>query len=631
MRTKIVLTVILLYSITLVIAKNSISGYVTNTKTGNSISNIEVKLNSANFSTLTVKTNNEGFYKFDNLNDGIYFISIKCSNYQSFESKKIVLSENTYYTFNISLLPDEKLSNKKDEYRYSDVKPSVGINAKTSAAYEYSNYSGQTAMYNSYDDSYINYNTETYNYISENRFKKVIDNPLSTFSIDVDKAAYANVRRFLNNSQMPYKDAVRIEEMINYFDYNYQKPKGDDAFSTYLELGTCPWNSRNQLLLIGIQGKNIDEDNLPPNNLVFLIDVSGSMAPENRLPLLKKSFRILIDKLRPQDKVAIVVYAGAAGLVLPSTPGNEKEKIISAIDKLNAGGSTAGGEGIRLAYKIAEENFIPNANNRIILASDGDFNVGISSTSELERFIESKRDLGVYLTILGFGIGNYKDSRFETLSNKGNGNYFYIDNILEAKKVFDHELWGTLFTIANDVKIQIEFNPAKVKEYRLIGYENRLLNKEDFNNDKKDAGDIGCGHSVTALFELVPTDGVSRDSDVDQLNYQTIQIKNSSDLMTLKIRYKTPGEKTSKLITSKIAEKDIKTKDFSDKFLFASAVAEFGMLLRDSEFKGSSTYDSVLELANKANLKDNYGYIHEFKDLVEKAKLLSKYEKHSTN
>lgn len=628
MRTKIVLTltVILLYSIIIVNAKNSISGYVIDSKTGNSIPNIEVKLSSANFSTLTVKTDNVGFYKFDNLNDGIYSISIRTSNYQPFESKKIALSGNANYKLNISLNPDEKLSNKKDEDRYRDVKPSGGINVKSSAAYEYSNYSGQAVIYNPYDDSYINYNTETYDYISENSFKKVIDHPLSTFSIDVDKASYSNVRRFLNSSQMPYKDAVRIEEIINYFDYNYPKPKGDEAFSTYLELGSCPWNSKNQLLLIGIQGKTIDEDSLPPNNLVFLIDVSGSMAPENRLPLLKKSFRILVDKLRPQDKVAIVVYAGAAGLVLPSTPGNEKEKILSAIDRLNAGGSTAGGEGIRLAYKIAEENFIPNANNRIILASDGDFNVGISSTSELERFIESKRDLGIYLTILGFGIGNYKDSRFETLSNKGNGNYFYIDNILEAKKVFDHELWGTLFTIANDVKIQIEFNPAKVKEYRLIGYENRLLNKEDFNNDKKDAGDIGCGHSVTALYELVPADGVSTDSDVDPLNYQSIQIKNSSDLMTLKIRYKTPGEKTSKLITSKITQKDIKSKNFSDKFLFAAAVAEFGMLLRDSEFKGSSTYDSVLELVNKANLKDNYGYINEFKDLVEKAKLLSKYE-----
>ncbi len=627
MRTKIVLTVILLYSIIILLnAKNSISGYVTDTKSGNSIPNIEVKLSSTNFSTITVKTDNVGFYKFDNLNDGIYSISIKSSNYQSYESKKITLSGNADYKLNINLNPGEKLYNKKDEDRYRYVKPSGGINVKSSAAYEYSNYSGQPVMYNSYDDSYINYNTETYDYISENTFKKVIDHPLSTFSIDVDKAAYANVRRFLNNSQMPYKDAVRIEEMINYFDYNYPKPKGNDAFSTYLELGTCPWNSKNQLLLIGIQGKTIDEDNLPPNNLVFLIDVSGSMAPENRLPLLKKSFRILVDKLRSQDKVAIVVYAGAAGLVLPSTTGNEKEKILSAIDRLNAGGSTAGGEGIRLAYQIAEENFIPNANNRIILASDGDFNVGISSTSELERFIESKRDLGIYLTILGFGIGNYKDSRFETLSNKGNGNYFYIDNILEAKKVFDHELWGTLFTIANDVKIQIEFNPAKIKEYRLIGYENRLLNKEDFNNDKKDAGDIGCGHSVTALYELVPTDGISTDSDVDPLNYQSLQIKNSSDLMTLKIRYKIPGEQTSKLITSKITEKDIKSKNFSDKFLFASAVAEFGMLLRDSEFKGSSTYESVLELANKANLKDNYGYINEFKGLVEKAKLLSKYE-----
>ncbi|HRW21509.1 MAG TPA: VWA domain-containing protein, partial [Bacteroidales bacterium] len=444
----------------------------------------------------------------------------------------------------------------------------------------------------------------------------------STFSVDVDRAAYANIRRFLNQNTMPYPDVVRVEEMINYFDYDYPQPDGNHPFSTSLELGVCPWNKDHKLLLVGIQGEKMESENIPPANLVFLIDVSGSMNSSNKLPLLKQSFKILVDQLRSEDRVAIVVYAGAAGCVLESTPGSEKAKILAALDLLEAGGSTAGGAGIKLAYKIAKENFIKNGNNRVILASDGDFNVGESSDAAMERLIEEKRKEGVFLTILGFGMGNYKDSKMEKLSNKGNGNYAYIDNILEAKKMFVDELWGTLYTIAKDVKIQIEFNPAYVKGYRLVGYENRLLNKEDFNDDTKDAGEIGSGHSVTALYEIIPADSDETVGDVDELNYQKLNIKKSNDLMTLKLRYKHPNEDTSSLIENKIGISSFGK--ISDNFNLAASIAQFGMLLRDSEFKGDASYESTLALAKSAKGKDEFGYRNEYITLIEKAALLCK-------
>ena len=341
--------------------------------------------------------------------------------------------------------------------------------------------------------------TEEYDRIYENPFLEAEGNPLSTFSIDVDTASYANSRRFLRNGQLPPKDAVRIEEFINYFNYDYPAPTGEDPFSINCELSACPWNDKHELLLIGLQGKKVEVAQFPPNNLVFLADVSGSMNRPNKLPLLKASLRLLVDKIRPEDKVALVVYAGSARMVLNSTSGKNKRKITEAIDSLRAGGSTAGGAGIRLAYQIAKDNFMPKGNNRIILATDGDFNIGRSSIAEMTRLIESKRDDGIFLTVLGFGMGNYKDSKMETLADKGNGNYAYIDNIREAKKALVTEMGGTLYTIAKDVKLQLEFNPATVSSYRLIGYENRMLKKEDFNDDKKDAGELGAGHRVTAL------------------------------------------------------------------------------------------------------------------------------------
>lgn len=470
-------------------------------------------------------------------------------------------------------------------------------------------------------------NTESYSEITENGFKNPFNDPLSTFSIDVDAASYSNVRRFLNLGQMPPKNAVRIEEMINYFNYDYKQPTGKDPFSINTELASSPWNEDHKLVHIGLQGKDISMENLPPSNLVFLMDVSGSMGQPNKLPLLKSAFTMLIDKLRPEDKVAMVVYAGAAGEVLPSTSASEKDKILEALDNLNAGGSTAGGAGIELAYKIAKQNFIEKGNNRIILATDGDFNVGASSDKAMEELIEEKRDEGIFLTVLGFGMGNYKDSKMEILADKGNGNYAYIDNILEAKKVLVNEFGGTLFTIAKDVKIQVEFNPAKVQAYRLVGYENRLLAPEDFNNDKKDAGELGAGHTVTALYEIIPV-GVESQFIVDDLKYQkttiNTQATSSSELMTVKLRYKQPDGDKSKLLVKTIEDRNRSMASTSNNFRWSAAVAAFGMQLRGSDFKGDLTYADVYEMAKSARGNDEDGYRAEMIRLVESCKLLAK-------
>lgn len=483
------------------------------------------------------------------------------------------------------------------------------------------------AAISSYPQPMEETSNEDYAKIVENGFKNPFADPLSTFSIDVDAASYSNVRRFLNHGQMPPKDAVRIEEMVNYFNYDYQQPKGDDPFSINTELASSPWNKDHKLVHIGLQGKDIAMDNLPPSNLVFLLDVSGSMSDANKLPLLKSAFRLLIDKLRPQDKVAIVVYAGAAGEVLPSTSASEKDKILDALDNLSAGGSTAGGAGINLAYKIAKQNFVKNGNNRVVLATDGDFNVGASSNESMEELIEQKREEGVFLTVLGFGMGNYKDSKMEVLADKGNGNYAYIDNILEAQKMLVHEFGGTLFTIAKDVKIQVEFNPAKVQAYRLVGYENRILAPEDFNNDKKDAGELGAGHTVTALYEIIPV-GVKSQFVVDDLKYQKTKITegaiSSSELMTVKLRYKAPDDDKSKLIVKTIEDSKKSIDNTSDNFRWSAAVAAFGMQLTASDFKGDLTYSDIYDLAKSARGKDEQGYRAEFIRMVESCRLMAR-------
>jgi Ca-activated chloride channel family protein len=497
--------------------------------------------------------------------------------------------------------------------------------ARVSAAYEMEAEPGGD-YYVDAEELPADFNTEEYDRIYENEFLKAINNPLSTFSIDVDTASYSNVRRFIYEGRLPVKDAVRIEELINYFTYDYPQPEDEHPFSITTEISTCPWNPDNKLVHIGLQGRKIPTKDLPPSNLVFLLDVSGSMDSPNKLPLVKRAFRLLVDQLREQDRVAIVVYASAEGLALPSIPGHEKDEILQAIENLEAGGSTAGSAGIELAYKVAKENFTEVGNNRVILATDGDFNVGPSSDAELERMIEIKRKEGIFLTVLGFGMGNYKDAKMQKLADKGNGNHGYIDNILEAKKVFVSEFGGTLFTIAKDVKIQVEFNPTKVEAYRLIGYENRMLKKEDFADDRKDAGELGSGHSVTALYEIVPAAGGGGLPEADELKYTKTEVKagarETNEIMTVKLRYKLPKEDESTLIVKPVIDEDIELAATSDDFKFSAAVAEFGLLLRDSEFKGKAAYENVLSMAEISKGEDEEGYREEFIRLVKSAELL---------
>ena len=478
---------------------------------------------------------------------------------------------------------------------------------------------------------YDRVNTEEYGQIQENGFKNVSDAALSTFSIDVDAASYSNMRRFINKGELPPAAAVRTEELVNYFSYDYPKPTGSDPVKITMESGECPWNSAHRLVRIGLKAKEIPTDNLPASNLVFLIDVSGSMWGANRLELVKSSLKLLVNNLRDKDKVAIVTYAVSAGVKLEATPGSDKQKIREAIDELTAGGSTAGGAGILLAYKRAKKNFIPNGNNRIILCSDGDFNVGVSSTEGLEQLIEKERKNGVFLTVLGYGMGNYKDKKMQVLAEKGNGNYAYIDNLQEANRVLVGEFGATLHTVAKDVKLQVEFNPSQVQAYRLIGYESRLLKNEDFNNDAKDAGDMGAGHTVTAFYEVIPT-GVKNDyvGKVDDLKYQkkekvSVKPTGSNELLTVKLRYKAPDKDVSKKMELPFV--DNKGNNVSSDFHFASAVAMFGQLLRESDFKGNASYDKVIDLAKQGLNNDDKGYRREFIRLVEAAKGLDRTNK----
>ncbi|MBP2832689.1 von Willebrand factor type A domain-containing protein [Aquimarina sp. U1-2] len=460
-------------------------------------------------------------------------------------------------------------------------------------------------------------NHESYKEIVENDFKQVQIAPLSTFSIDVDKASYSNVRRMINNGNKIPSDAIKIEEMINYFDYSYDQPLEEHPFAIHTEYASTPWNKDTQLVKIGLKGKEIPQKDIPASNLVFLIDVSGSMSDANKLPLLKKAFTLLVQQLREKDKVSIVVYAGAAGVVLKPTSGAYKNKINQALQSLSAGGSTAGGEGLKLAYKLASRNFIKNGNNRVILATDGDFNVGMRSDKDMKNLIQEKRKSNVFLTCLGFGMGNYKDSTLETLAHTGNGNHAYIDTMQEAQKILGKEFGGTLYTIAKDVKIQVEFNPSIVKAYRLIGYENRLLNDEDFADDTKDAGELGSGHTVTALYEIVPIGSKSSYvKEVSNLKYTNASLdKNyTNELLTVKFRYKKPKEEKSIKI-----EHTLTTSKFdkvSQDFNFAASVAWFGMKLRNSKYIKNQNLEDIITLANKNKDKDNQGYKSEFVRLM---------------
>jgi Ca-activated chloride channel family protein len=471
---------------------------------------------------------------------------------------------------------------------------------------------------------------DKYDVIYENAFLEVKNEPLSTFSIDVDTASYSKVRNYLMQfNQLPRRDAVRIEELVNYFPYSYDPPTDDQPFAANMEVAECPWNSQHRLLRIGLKGKVIETEKRPPTNLVFLLDVSGSMNQPDKLPLLVRGMEMLTQQLTENDQVSIVVYAGAAGMVLDCTNGDRREVILEALDRLRAGGSTNGGEGIRLAYQLALDHFLQGGVNRVILCTDGDFNVGTTGTDELVQLAEQNAKTGVFLTVLGFGMDNNNDSMLEQISNKGNGNYAFIDTEAEARKVLVEQMTGTLVTIAKDVKIQIEFNPQVVAAYRLIGYENRVLAAEDFNDDKKDAGEIGAGHTVTALYEIVPAGQESSipERPVDELKYQApgkrTKAAKSGEMLTLKLRYKAPDGDTSKLLEFPLKDDGKRFGDTTRDYRFAAAVAGFGMLLRDSQYKGDITYDAVAEIASEAGSDDPTGYRAEFLNLVNQARQIS--------
>ncbi len=466
---------------------------------------------------------------------------------------------------------------------------------------------------------------EEYERRRDNPFQLAVNEPLSTFSIDVDTASYTNVRRILNEGKLPPRDAVRVEEFVNYFTYDYPAPEGEHPFAINTETAACSWNPQHQLVRVGIQGKHIDPARMPPRNLVFLVDTSGSMASENRLPLLKKSLALLTKQLRQRDRVTIVQYAGRAGLVLPPTAGNQHETIVAALDKLYAEGSTNGGGGIQMAYDFAQQAFIKGGANRVILGTDGDFNVGLTG-SELIRFIEAKRDTGVYLTVLGFGMGNYKDATLEKLAQHGNGTHAYIDTFAEAQRVFVERI-ANLVPIANDVKVQIEFNPTSVQAYRLIGYENRLLNHQDFNDDSKDAGDMGAGQTVTALYEIVPHGVPFEAPKVGPLKYQekanlTLDAK-SKEVMAVNVRYVPPTEKASKLVQATVSQQNRPFAEASCDFRFAASVASFAMLLRESPHRGATSFAQVQQWAKGATGPDEHGHRREFLQLVQTAQRLS--------
>jgi Ca-activated chloride channel family protein len=478
------------------------------------------------------------------------------------------------------------------------------------------------------------FSTAAYDHILENSFLDASSNPLSTFSIDVDTASYSNIRRFINEGHLPPRDAVRLEEMINYFTYDYPQPNDGKPFSINVDVASCPWETSHRLVRVGLKGREIAVDKRGASNLVFLLDVSGSMEPPERLPLVKQSMRLLVEKLTENDRVAIVVYAGASGLALPSTTGDHKEQILAALENLQPGGSTNGAEGIELAYKIAADHFIKGGVNRVILATDGDFNVGVTSQGDLIRLIEEKARTGVFLSVLGVGTDNLKDSTMQKLADKGNGNYAYLDSLDEARKVLVQQMNGTLVTIAKDVKIQVEFNPARVASYRLIGYEKRMLRKEDFNNDKIDAGEIGAGHTVTALYEVVPAGAGANPAasvpPVDPLKYSAKRERaaeipsGSEEMLTVKLRHKAPDGEKSELTERVLIDQGAGFANASPDLKFAAAVAEFGMLLRDSVHKGSGTFGAVLEWAQEGKGSDPNGYRAGFIELVRKAQALSK-------
>ncbi len=652
----------------------SLRGYVTDIKTGEGIpfANVVIK-DSAGAVIAGGASDIDGRYTINPLNPGLYDVEVAVIGYATITLKDISIKSNAVALKNFKLqeatneltevvvtyeapMIDKSSSskvfrfndygggggghqkrNKKPAKTTSNVQSKVNIRGSRAEGTVYfingvRVRSAGDADLHHYDSSYPttrNTNNESYSPIKELPFKAVTSAPLSTFASDVDAASYANVRKFITEGQLPPADAVRIEEMVNYFNYSYPEPEPGEVFSMTTELAGCPWKDGHQLLRVGIKTRDIPKDELPDNNLVFLIDVSGSMSSDDKLPLLQKSLRLLVNNLNEKDRVAIVVYASATGLVLESTKGTDKQKILDAINSLSAGGSTAGGAGLKLAYKVAAENFKKGANNRVILATDGDFNVGLSSDEAMIELIEEKRKSGVFLTVLGFGTENLKDAKMEKIADHGNGNYAYIDNLMEAQKVLVNEMGGTLNAVAKDTKFQIEFNPMQVKAYRLIGYENRMLEAEDFNDDTKDAGDVGSGHSVTAIYEIIPagSDEKLEQPPVDALKYQQktglVDDGVANEFATLKIRYKAPDEDESVLRSQVIPTFNAEA-EISPDFKFICAVLEAGMLLRNSEYAGTSSYKEAKDLAKAGKGEDENGYRGEFIRLISLAEKLSK-------
>lgn len=637
---------------------------VVSEKNGTPMPYVIIELYQKSAKLKSTASNQTGQYSFSDIPSGVYDLKFKFIGFETLTKSNLTITSTSLTTINVQMveelknLEEVKVISKKTvntEVAYG-VSLVNAISADESISYTWSaptttnnkisyrdSYkipvvTGAKTVYDQYDiadiekdirkNDNINY-SEAYNEIIENKFINSNENATSTFSIDVDNASYSNIRRMISYNQMPPKNAVRIEEMINYFKYDYAKPTGNDPFAVNTEIMSCPWNTKSKILLIGMQGKQLNYAQINPSNLVFLVDVSGSMSEANKLPLVKQSLKILVDNLQANDKIALVVYAGNAGLVLPSTAVKNKEVIYNAIDNLSAGGSTAGGAGIKLAYKIAEENMIAGGNNRVVMCTDGDFNVGVSSNEEMKKLIEEERNKKIYITMCGFGMGNYKDDKMETIADNGNGNYFYIDNLNEANKVFKTDMKATLFTIAKDVKLQLYFNPNQIASYRLIGYENRMLAKEDFDNDKKDAGELGAGHTVTALYEVVLKDNSSTTINLNkdltkQLAQEEINF-NQEDYLILKMRYKNPDDSTSHLMVNHLDKSNVvEHVNPSDNIKFASSVAWYGMLLRESSYIQKSSYLDVLALAESSKGNDNQGYRKEFIDMVKSTNLLAK-------
>jgi Ca-activated chloride channel family protein len=577
----------------------------------------------------------QGAFRFENLPEGIFKLKPAPSDSLVFSyATTVILPEGARKEFNLSVRFREKVdsSRKNKTSAQENQSPPRSRRARKAALKtrnkqisrftvrtDFSSGSGSPK----YSAPAYEMPNEDFAKVRESSFKSTGTDPLSTFSIDVDRAAYSICRSSIQNGSLPPQDAVRVEEFLNYFDYDYPSPTGKDPVAIFQEYAICPWDTSHRLAHIGIQARKVEVKDVPPSNLVFLIDVSGSMDEPNKLPLLKSSLKLLVQELRPQDHVAIVVYASREGLALPSTPGSEKQTILDAISSLDAGGSTAGQAGILLAYKVASEHFLPKGNNRIILATDGDFNVGVNSVKDLEDLVTIKRKSGIYLTVLGFGRGNLKDDRMETLADKGNGNYAYIDNLQEGRNVLVSNMTGTLYTVARDVKIQVEFNPDRVQEYRLIGYENRRLNNEDFADDTKDAGEIGAGHTVTALYEVVPGKATGSGGKL-RYHQQTTDPGKIAEVFHTKVRYKLPSESTSREMTQTFSGSEKPMDSCNENLRFSSAVAEFGMWLRDSAFKGNSSPAFAMARAEKARSFDEKGDRKAFIELVRLAEALKR-------